>query len=104
MMPTPSVDAIFEQIEQLSVAEKALLIARIAPSIADALHSSLPQSQSQEKLLAQLPPDSPAAQLARTPGSALAKVLAIFPDDRTAPTDAEVARWRDERLAERYGV
>jgi hypothetical protein len=30
--------------------------------------------------------------------------LAILPEGQPSPTDEDIARWRDERLTERYGT
>ena len=103
---TPTLDDVFRIVRQLSVADQARLVARVTPHIAVALavRAEAEPKEQQDDVIAQLPAESRAAKLARDPNSALAKVLALTPDGFIPPTDEDIARWREERLMERYGA
>lgn len=96
---TPQLEIVLRLARQLTLADQAQLVAQIAPTIASALHaekSTLPSGK--------LPPNLRAAQLAADSDSALAHVLSIIGSGFPSSSDADIARWREERLAERYGV
>lgn len=102
-------DDVLVQVEKLSLADKARLVAHIASSIASALASQESHEAHAESLpiddrISQLPADSPAGQLVRDPSSALGKLVRLVPGARPAPSDEQLARWRAERLTERYGA
>jgi hypothetical protein len=103
---TPTLDDVLRLVQHLSLTDKARLVAQVTPQIAAALASHVTRESVQptDDVIAQLPPDSPAGKLVRDPNSALAQVLALLPEGFVPPTDEEVARWRDERLMERYGA
>ncbi|MDZ4719115.1 MAG: hypothetical protein SH847_11740 [Roseiflexaceae bacterium] len=107
MTPTThTLDVVLRLVQQLSLADKARLVAHVTPQIASALASqAVPEPvQHADDVVALLPPDSPAGKLVRDPTSALAQVLALLPEGFIPPTDEDIARWRDERLTERYGA
>ncbi len=98
-------DDVLALARRLSPADQAQLVATLAAQIASDL--APPASNTPEPLVddsaVRLPPDSPAGKLVRDPTSALAQFLAQLPEGFVPPTDEEVARWREERLLERYG-
>ena len=96
---TPQLEIVLTLARQLTLADQAQLVAQIAPTIASALH---PEKRTLSS--GNLPPHSRAAQLAADPNSALAQVLGITGSGFQSPSDDDVAHWREERLAERYGV
>jgi len=102
----PTLDEVLTLARQLSPVEQARLMEYLLPALSDALSDALARTRP-----VVTEPPSPALritelteQLRTTPTSALARALAILPEGQPSPTDAEIARWRDERLTERYGV
>jgi hypothetical protein len=96
--------ATFEEVlalaRSLSRAEQARLVARLTPAMAD---EPAPEPVGRNEIVKHLPEDSPAGQLVRDPISALGMLVRLIPDDRI-PSEEELARWREERLVERYGA
>lgn len=96
---TPQLENVLTLAHQLPLVDQARLVAQLAPAIASALtteHNTRPPNA-----LAQ---NSRAAQLASDPDSALARVLTIANSGVGSPSDADIDRWREERLSERYDV
>jgi hypothetical protein len=101
----PTFDAVLTLARRLSLADQMLLVVALAAEqISPPTSHEATSAPGVDDLLAQLPPDSPAGKLIRDPNSALAQALAILPAGFTPPTDEDIARWRDERLMERYGA
>lgn len=98
--------ATFEEVlalaRSLSRTEQARLVARLTPVLAAAIAEGPSQEPiARAEIVKQLPEDSLAGQLVRHPNSALGMLVRLVPDDRV-PSKEELARWREERLAERY--
>jgi hypothetical protein len=102
----PTFDAVLTLARRLSLADQMRLVVALAAEQTSppASHKTGTNAPDVDDFLAQLPPDSPAGKLIRDPNSALAHVLALLPNGFTPPTDEDIARWRDERLTERYGA
>lgn len=100
--------ATFEEVlalaRALTRAEQARLVVRLTPVLAAALAGEPHGATAAEPAaVEQLPADSPAGRLVRDPASALGQLVRLVPGDRV-PSEEELARWRAERLAERYGA
>lgn len=96
---TPQLEDVLTLARQLPVIDQARLVAQLAPTIVLALtieHSTVSSSA--------FALHSRAAQLAINPDSALARVLAIANSGFWSPSDADIDRWREERLSDRYDV
>jgi hypothetical protein len=97
-MTPPTLDDVLVLAEQLSVADKALLLARIAPLVA---------SEVREHTVRAHPSSGDIAKAASTPSHKSTPLLdrarGLLATDRQPPTDAEVEQWLAERRMERYG-
>lgn len=98
--------ATFEEVlalaRTLSRAEQARLVARLTPVLAATIaEEPAPEPIARLEIVKHLPEGSPAGQLVRDPASALGMLMRLVPDDRV-PSEEELARWREERLVERY--
>lgn len=86
----------------LSRAEQARLVARLTPVLAAAIGEEPAQEPiGRLEIVKHLPEDSLAGQLVRDSASALGMLVRLVPDDRV-PSEEDLARWREERLVERY--
>jgi hypothetical protein len=101
-MATPTLADVLVLVEQLSVAEKATLMARIAPQVADAIQPV--QRDAAREAPLDVPPGSRAEQFANDPRSALARARGLLKTGAAVPSDADIQRLRDERRRERFGV
>lgn len=98
--------ATFEEVlalaRTLSRAEQARLVTRLTPILAAAIAAEPAQEPiARIEVVKHLPEDSSAGRLVRDPASALGMLVRLVPDARV-PSEDELARWREERLVERY--
>lgn len=96
---TPLLENVLTLARQLTLADQAKLVEQLAPTI-----DSIDTAQDKNTAASRFPPHSLAAHLAADPDSALSHMLGIARSGDEQPTDADVERWHDERLSERYGV
>lgn len=98
-METTTLENVLTLARQLTPSDQARLVEQLAPTV-----DSTDAAQDKKTPANVFPPNSRAARLVADPDSALARILGIARSGNEYPTDADVERWREERLSERYGV